>query len=337
MFTILKVLYYLFNKPIMKKILAFLLVISVTNSFSQLSVSFDNKYGFKMLGSYAQLGFLASSSSYYYGYGNQTSTGGVTTLKSKKYDFGNGYQGGISARYGFKSGLGIDLGLGYLLGTASKTTDHEENNNYPYYNNTYDGNDKYKARIFRINLGASHIGSGKLAPVIKMGVTMAMGKIVYSSGSTQVQTSTQYSYNPNPPYNTYTLTNTTNTTNESSGKFYGGISLGFYSALGVNYKLNDNVSLMLCLDVVVQNFSPKKYILQKSKANGVDQLPTMMKSDKEVEFAKSVTETNTPPNNLSPSQYPKLSLPLSSFGPSFSIRYTIGKKEAAKTSEPKQE
>lgn len=303
-------------------------------AFAQLSISIDNKYGFKMPGSYAQLYYGAGSG---YGYGNSTYNGSATTIESKKYNFGAGYQGGINLRYGFKGGIGIDLGLGYLLGLKDQTKDESSTNNPPYYSSSSTGKTYYKTQMGRLNLGISYIGEGKVSPLIKMGGVLGKGKIDFHSESSQVQTSTQYSYNPNPPYNTYTVTTTTSHTYEDDAKFYGGISIGFYSSVGISYKVNDNLGLMLCLDVVVQDYSPKKYIRTKSIQDGVDQIPKMKKSEKEVEFVKNYTDVGGQPNDLVPSQYPKLSIPLSSFGPSFSISYTFGKKNGSVNSETKQQ
>lgn len=301
----------------MKKKLSLILVIISIQSFSQLSITIDNKYGFKMPGAYAQLYY---SGPYAWGYGNTSSNASSNTIESKKYNFGNGFQTGISLRYGFKKGFGIDLGGSYLLGSKSQTTDKYTSSSS---SNSSNSTEEYKSRIYRVNFGLSVIGEGKIAPAVKMGCTMGMGKILWTNKSTQ--TSTQYSYNPNPPYNTYTMTTTD--TYESESKFYGGISWGFYAAAGVSYKANDNVSLLLCLDIVSLNFSPKKYILTKSTKNGTDELSKMLKSEKEVEFVENYTDVGAPPNNVSASQFSKLSLPLSSFGPSFSIVFTIGKKK----------
>lgn len=294
---------------------------SVSNIFSQLSISIDNKYGFNMLGAYGP-----------WGYGNSNSNSNSTTYTSKKFCFGSGYQGGIDLRYGFKGGFGVNLGGAYLLGTTSKTTSKSNSGGTMLYIN--DGYSEIKSRLFRVSVGGSYIGTAKISPIIKMAVVMGMGKV--TAYSKNVTTSTQYSYNPNPPYNSYTITSTS--VDEQEVKYYGGISWGFSSALGVNYKINDKVSLALCLDIIVQEFTPKKGIILKSIQNGVDQLPTMMKSEKEVEFVKEYTYINGPPTNAYAGKSSKMSLPVSSFGPSFSISFTIGKKkEEAQTSETKQE
>lgn len=306
---------------IKKTILALACVMIVSSAFSQLSISLDNKYGFNMLGSYSP-----------WGYGNSNSNGSSTTYTSKKFCFGSGYQGGLDFRYGFKGGFGVNLGGAYLLGTTSKTTSKSNSGGtMPYIN---DGYSEIKSRLFRVSIGGSYIGAAKISPIIKMAVVMGMGKI--TAYSKNVTTSTQYSYNPNPPYNSYTITTTD--VDEQEVKYYGGISWGFSSALGVNYKVNDNLSLALCLDVIVQEFAPKKGIILKSIQNGVDQLPTMLKSEKEVEFVKEYTEVNAPPTNAFAGKSTRMSLPVSSFGPSFSISYTLGKKkEASGTSETKQQ
>ena len=263
-----------------------------------------------------------------WGYGNSTSNSNSTTYTSKKFCFGSGYQGGVDVRYGFKQGIGINLGAGYLLGTTSKTTSKSNSGgSNPYISDNYS---EIKARLFRINLGASYVGNGKISPIIKMGVVLGMGHI--NAYSKNTNTSNTFSYNPNPPYNSYTIAVTN--TSEQESKYYGGISWGFSSALGVNYKIKDNVSLSLCFDVVVQEFSPKKGILTKSTQNGVDQLSKMLKSEKEVEFVKEYTDVGGPPNNIAAGKASKFSLPVSSFGPTFGLTFIIGKnKESNSTPE----
>lgn len=292
----------------------------VSNSFGQLSISIDNKFGFNMLGTYGPLG-----------YGNSNSNSNSTTYTSKKFCFGSGYQGGIDLRYGFKKGIGINVGGAYLMGMKNETTSKSNSGgSMPY---SYDDKNEIKARLFRINIGGSYIGEGKISPVVKMGIVMGMGKVLTSGKS--VSTSSQYSYNPNPPYNSYTVTTTT--TYEDESKFYGGISWGFSSALGLNYRVNDNFSVSLCLDVVVQEFVPKKAIQTKSTKDGVDQLVNKLKSEKETEFVKEYTDVGGPPNNVAASKAPKISLPVSSFGPSFGLTFIIGKKKEASSSETKQQ
>lgn len=286
------------------------LLLYSNHTFSQLSVSIDNKYGFKMLGTYGV-----------FGYGNSSSNNGATTYESKKFCFGNGYQAGINVRYLFKGNIGAELGFGYLIGSKDKTTYYS--NSGGIYPSTFQDETYFKARMMRVNIGACYIGAKKISPIIRMGMIMGFGKIIGISKSTDTQSGLYY--NPNPPYNS-TYTTTTNNS-EMEYEYYGGLSLGFYSALGINYRATNALSMSLCFDVLVQEFAPKKGKLTKSTENGIDQLPLMTKSEKEVEFVNEYTYINSQPNNVSASKSSRMSFPLSSFGPSFSISYTIGKNE----------
>lgn len=306
----------------MKNIINLILGLSLLSNlvFSQLSVSIDNKYGFKMLGSYGV-----------FGYGNSSSSNGATTYESKKFCFGNGYQGGINIRYLFKGNIGTELGFGYLLGSKDKTTEYS-NSGGPYPS-TYEDKNNFKARMMRLNIGACYVGAQKIAPVLRMGMILGFGKIIGSSSSKNTYTGMYY--NPNPPYNSSYTTTINNS--EMEFEYYGGMSLGFYSAIGINFRATDALSMSLCFDVVVQEFAPKKGKLTKSTENGIDQLPLMFKSEKEVEFVNEYTSIySAQPNNVSASKNSRMSFPLSSFGPSFSLSYTFVKKgKQTRTTETK--
>lgn len=290
-----------------KTLIAFLILLNVF-SYSQLSVFIDNKYGFKMPGSYDQFG----------GYGNSNSSSNANTYTMKKYCFGNGYQGSIGLRFGFKNNFGIEIGYSYLLGQKSKTT---SNSSYSGIDNS---TNEIKARFSKYCIGMSYLNLQKLSPLLKAGVFMSHGKVISNNNSTW--TNTTYSYNPNPPYNTYTIT----TTETSSQEFQltKGISFGFYAALGVSYPINEKFAMSLCIDAVFHNYCPKKGTTTKYTKNGVNMLGTLTIHDRETEYKAEFTNIYTPtPNQNVPDVAPKFSVPLSSFGPSFTIYYTLGKKK----------
>ncbi len=245
------------------------------------------------------------------GYGNSTSSPTSTTFKDKKFSFGNGYQIGLGFRYGFKNNFGIDFGYAYLLGQKNTTTSENLVSNYSY-------KEEIKSRISRVYFGFSYLDKGKkVSPIIKMGVLIAVGKVIFDYSNSFP------GYNPNPPYGQIT------SKTESSTKYYGGVSAGFYSGLGINFKASDKVSLQLILDVVVQEFTPARATVTKSTLNGEDQLPKMTTYDKETLFVKNDASNGFPTGTSSPNRVNKISIPLSSFGPSFNIVFNIGKKKEA--------
>lgn len=304
-------LLHLKSKPknMKKKQLLFLGSLLLSLSFySQLSLIIENKYGFKMPGSYDQLG----------SYGNSTSSLNANTYELKKYCFGNGYQGSIGFRYGFKNHFGIDFGYSYLLGQKSKTTSSSSSS----YGGS--GTNEIKARFSKYFIGMSYLNKQKLSPTLKAGMFLSHGKIISENYSTW--TNTTYSYNPNPPYNSYTITTTT--TEESEYQLTKGLSFGFYAALGISYPVNENITFALNVDAVFHDYSPNKGTLTKYKENGVDKLGTLTINEKETEYKKEYTYFNnsTPAPGL-PDVQPKFSVPLSSFGPSFTIYINLGKKK----------
>ena len=77
---------------------------------------------------------------------------------------------------------------------------------------------------------------------------------------------------------------------------------------------------------IAQSWSPKKAELTKLTVNGVDKLPTLTASEKEVEFVDSYSYSNAGPGNPStPSKSLKMYVPLSSVGLNVGLHFRFGK------------
>jgi hypothetical protein len=246
--------------------------------------------------------------------GNQTS---YRTTPTIKYCFGNGYQGTIGLRYGIKKSFGLELGVGYLVGSTSRANNTYVIASIPEVNAQRTDKFEGKARIVRYNFGFSIVGRKKLSVTARGGLTLATGKVIVNNNSEV--TSTSASTDTTIPFPT-----TQTTTTERTVKYYGGASLGVYCSAGANYKINDNFAVNLSLDAIIQNFSPKKATLTKYAYNGDNIL---------IGLPTSLTETvfkidPKPVASLGkPQEAQKISMPLSSFGPSLRITYSFGKKE----------
>lgn len=285
----------------LKLLLAFCLTAYL--SYSQLSVSIENKYGLRIPGSYDTKGFFV----------DETETNFDNTYISRKFCLGNGYQVGVLANYTLQENFGVELGAGYLLGSAS-----EYNYNYIASSGSstlnYEVIDVYSARFTRLKFGFSYIGEKTFAPVIKMGGVLGLGKVFEEFTYRTTAGSTL-----GGPSAVSSISTTIKKT-----EIFGGAAIGFYSAIGFKYSLFDKIDVAVLLDVVLQNYSPKHAKLVKYTIDGVDQLPSKNKQEKEIDFLNEYTDNKSSTNVDEPLKASKIGLPLSSYGPSISITYKFG-------------
>lgn len=222
------------------------------------------------------------------------------TYEALNINFGKGIN--LDGAFGFmvNKNVGFELGLSFLLGGKTEITDK-------YTGTTSIDNDKitFTSSMFRINPSVVlSAGFEKINPYAKFGLLVGIGSIKMSSEYVET----------NIPTNTSTTTKTTQ-------KLNGGLALGFNSAFGVEYMLNEKMSIFGELNLNNLSYAPKKGEIIELTVDGVDQLPNLTTNDKEIEFVDSYTFSSASPTpDSSPDIEIKENMPFNSFGLNFGIK-----------------
>ena len=143
--------------------------------------------------------------------------------------FGQGVSAGINLNYMFNSNLGVDLGLGVLMGKEYEVTYKEE---------TIDEMMKLKGSMFRIMPGVRlSMGEEKsLIPFGRFGLVIGVGaKLIMED--TYTENFLYYNHE-------YELSQ--------------GTALGWFGAFGLGYKINDKVRFNAELLMINQSWAPGK-------------------------------------------------------------------------------
>jgi hypothetical protein len=226
-----------------------------------------------------------------------TETATTYTHDQKSLSFGKGINLGGAVGFMFNKNMGAELGLSYLIGGKSKSTG-------TYLDRTEEST--YSGKMFKINPSFIFTsGAGKFNPYAKMGLVVGFGFFNHE----------------------YSVNYTTGDVDLTNYKYNGGIALGFSSALGATYKLNNNLSLFGELSLISLSYSPEKMTVTKATNNGIDVLPGITTYDKETDFVDSYTVSRTPApiDDTKPRQTLKVPFPFGSFGFNVGIRIGLGK------------
>ncbi len=254
-------------------------------------------------------GFAAGKQSFFDDYKTTvTTTSTSQTVTSHPFSLGKGINTGLYAGYMFNKNIGAELGIGYLIGSKNVFTD--ENINTSTFPSSSKTEMTWKGRMIRlvptIRMTA---GEKKLQPFMKAGLIMGVGGRVYDDTHTESTSSG------------------TSTVTDESWEYYGGMSLGFHGAIGVNFMVNDKIGIFGEVAGNYQNFAMKKGSMTKYTVDGVDQMASMDTYDKEIEFVDSYTyNSSSPPNVNQPDQSTKFFMPFSSIGVNLGLHISFGGK-----------
>jgi hypothetical protein len=243
--------------------------------------------------------YITANAGYGFGINKNNITNYSETATSHSYDkvrlsFGKGISIGGAIGYMFNKNMGAELGLSYLIGGKTKST-------YVYTDDTE--NVTYYGKMLKINPSFIFTaGAEKFNPYAKLGMVVGFCSI-----------------------------NRENTENYTTGdvsvinyKWSGGMALGFYSAIGATYKLNNNLSLFGELNLISLSYAPEKMEITKATQNGTDVLPGMTTYEKEVDFVDNYT-VNMVPDYTKPNKAVKINFPFGSIGFNVGIRIGLGK------------
>jgi hypothetical protein len=236
---------------------------------------------------------MSSQNLYFFDFYNSTSGSNSYTEEQVNVSLGKGLNVGGAFGYMFNKNIGAELGISYLLGGKSKAKD-------TYIGGTTDYT--LSSKMLRIN-PTLVIASGfeKINPYAKFGLVLGSGSIMYE-------------YNDNEDGDIYVM----------KMKLNGGIAFGLSSGIGATFDLNDKMSFFGELNMVNLSYAPTKGKVTEATYNGVDGLPDMTTSDKEIEFVDSYTHNDdNPPADSQPRKALKQKLPFGSFGVNIGLRINL--------------
>jgi outer membrane protein W len=228
---------------------------------------------------------------------------GSGKITKVNYSLGKGTTAGLFVGYMFNKNFGAELGVSYLFGSKTIILDEFTATNVSASDETI-----YKGNMLRLTPTLKMmIGEGKLQPYMKIGMIVGVaGKFTYE-------------------YNSSDITPSESSSSQQIVEYTGGVSLGFYGGLGINYALSDKLSLFGEIAGNYQNWAPTKGELVTFTNDGVDELHLLTTYDKEVEFSNELTiNSNTPTNPGSPDQQLKFYVPFSSIGINIGLVFTLG-------------
>lgn len=259
---------------------------SGTEAFSQVYIKVNAGYGFSM----GDHGILSNYEA--------TNNGPNTTYRyeSVKLSFGKGVNFGGAIGLMFGENIGAELGLNYLVGGKTKTTDTYGNSPDPSVSKT-----TISANMLRI-MPTLILSAGKsgVNPYAKFGLVIGTGKIV---GETV----------DDGAFGQYI----------SGYEYSGGVALGFNSAFGVDFSLNDKMNFFAELSYIGMSYAPTKGELVKSSLNGEDDLSTMSTNERKIEFVDEYTEVAGAPDSGVPDKQLRQSYPFSSIGFNLGVKFSF--------------
>jgi len=198
----------------------------------------------------------------------------IEEYSSVPFSLGKGANFGISVGYMFNDFVGLDLGVSYLYGGTSEAI------NQSYDKRTYGNGDI----IIRESKGVTSFYSKmrriipsvvlspnfqKWNPYTRIGVVIGIG-----------------SFNTDYESNFDDINGVANALSKKS-EFKEGIAVGFNAAIGLNYVLNEKISLFGEANFIGMSYEPLKWNQTEYILNGVDQLPQTNVYSKEVDYVDS--------------------------------------------------
>lgn len=279
-----------------KKITASLMIaassVGIINAQNTASQPIGTGFYVALSGAY-NLPVNSKGSPYFYA-NNEVFQPGTNPVEVVPFSLGKGPSVGIDIGYMFTQNIGAELGVDYLFG--SRTTFRETDTQFPTY--TADQNICGKMLQFKPAMVFS-AGTGNIKPYTKAGVVIGVaGKITSEYEVREANTNYSSDY-----YEEYT----------------GGVAVGFHGALGLDYALNNKMSVFGELTAVGLNYSPDKGEVTRAVENDQDYLNELTVNDREIEFVNSTD--GTAQTSSQPRKELKFSAPFSNVGLNIGFKY----------------
>lgn len=222
---------------------------------------------------------------------NYVSQSGPNSAEYIPVSLGKGGNIGVNLGYMMSEHMGMELGLNYLLGSKYQTTQRNDTGT-DIVNQTLFGN------MFQLSPTAV-FRSGSYRNIrhyAKVGLLLGLGtKVTYEED--QLAGGDRYF---------------------SQQELTGGVPLGLTGSLGMEYSVNNRVSLFGEVKGNSLTYRPEEGRYVRMEENGADYSQYLSTAQKETVFTDNINTANTA---NSPSQHPKISLPFSSLGLNVGLRF----------------
>jgi outer membrane protein W len=201
-----------------------------------------------------------------------TDNGNTVTAETVNTGLAKGINFGVGIGNMFTKNIGVELGLNYLIGEDIVTGETSA----PTFNS-----EKTHANL--INIKPSFILQVPLNEInvyCKFGLQISQGNI-YSSNEDKSNVSLDV----------------------IKLKTSGGIGTGFTGGIGASYLIAKRINVFVEINNTNANFAPNKAVIYEATSNGVDILPFLSTSEKEVQYLDKVTiQSTTQPDPNKPGQ-----------------------------------
>ena len=124
----------------------------------------------------------------------------------------------------------------------------------------------------------------------------------------------------------YEAVGTNGTQIQSSINNHGNVMLGFYSSLGLAFKVSRVVRIMLAVTCSAASYSPSGWTRTSFVVNNTNQLSSLSTSELQGVYVKSMDQT-VPQSSSQPHESLKFSMPFSNVGFNAGIAFVISKKK----------
>ena len=224
---------------------------------------------------------------------NETSQNGPHKFDDILLSLGKGANFGLTVGHMFNQNLGAEIRADYLLGS-------KYNAQYRFLADADYAWDTYLSGKM-IQLKPSLVFKqhyNKISPYAKVGLVFGVGsKITYE----EKELDNNFSYN-------YVQ------------ELDGGTAVGLTGALGIEYPINNKISVFGEVNGTSLNYAPKKGKVTEWTEDGVDQIPGKTVRQLQSEFLDEFTD-NYDPN--SPAKYQRQPMPFSSIGLNLGLKFNF--------------
>jgi hypothetical protein len=201
---------------------------------------------------------------------NQIVADGVTSASrgSETFSFGKGVDAAVAAGYHLTSNMSLELEFGYHKSAAVNYASS-------YSESSFTDNGKFELSAYSFNILPSVVFSTELdavKPYVKVGPLISFAGVDYIVDEVSIPVQDNTNYNFHLKY-----------------EYRGGITFGISSAIGVEYNVGSNVSLMFEINNKNMAYAPEEGELTEYRMNGVSRLEELGDEYKKFSFKESLS------------------------------------------------
>ncbi|RXR21333.1 hypothetical protein EQG63_05175 [Flavobacterium amnicola] len=225
---------------------------------------------------------------------NSDETPGPDRFETIKLSLGKGVNFSGQFGYMFNKNIGAEMGIGYVMG--AETSANQNSSNGSGWNRS-----ELTLKANQLQIKPALVlaaGYSKINPYAKLGLVVGMGKTIFTNNQSD----------------------STGDVGEYEVELTGGTMIGIRASAGLNFAINDKVSLFAELTSISGNIKPSEGKFTKATVNGVDVLPMMTYNDSNIVFEDEIT-TAGPELDSQPHKAIKPSFSANSLGLNFGVAY----------------